>query len=138
MGGDPSHDGFRGEEANSFTIVTYQFTYKVKWVCIYYKTAVSHVHWTHRLIKITDRTLDVIFSRFGWNASKITLRQKPRGVSRSRRRTGSLCLVIQRRLSETHQAFCLRVIANKFHPNLEKRTPISVLSVVLINLWLNN
>ena len=50
----------------------------------------------HRLIKITDRTLDVVFSRFGWNFFTITLRQKPRGVSRSRRRTGSFCLEILR------------------------------------------
>ena len=35
----------------------------------------------HRFSKITDRTLDVVFSRFGWNSLTITLRQKPRGVS---------------------------------------------------------
>ena len=37
----------------------------------------------HRLIKITDRTLNV-FSRFQWNSFTTTLRQKPREVSRIR------------------------------------------------------
>ena len=44
----------------------------------------------HRLIKITDRTLDVVFSRFMCIPFIFTLRQKPKGVARSRRRTGSL------------------------------------------------
>jgi len=44
----------------------------------------------HRLIKITDRTLDVVFSRFMCIPFTFTLRQKPKGVTRSRRRTGSL------------------------------------------------
>ena len=104
----------------------------------------------HRLIKITDRTLNVVFSSFGWNSFTITLRQKPREVSRSLRRTGSLCPVILRRLRrtgslcpvilrrlrETSQGFCLRVILNDFYPNLEKMT-FSVLSVIFINLWIN-
>ena len=78
----------------------------------------------HRLIIITDRTLDVVFSKFGLNSFTITLRQKPRGVSRSRRRTGSLCQVI---------LVLYGVIMNEFHPNLKKTTS-SVLSVILINL----
>jgi len=80
-----------------------------------------------------DRTLDVIFSTFGWNSFTITPWQKPRGVSRSRRRTGSLWLVILRRLRETSLGFCLRVIVNDFHSNLEKTTS-RVLSVIIINL----
>ena len=58
--------------------------------------------------------------------------KKPRVVSRSRCRTGSLCLVILRRLCETFLGFCLRVIVNEFHPNLQKTTS-SVLSEILIN-----
>ena len=38
-------------------------------------------------------------------------------------------------LRETPLGFCLRVIVNEFHPNLEKTTS-SVLSVILINLCL--
>ena len=81
----------------------------------------------HRLIKITDVKFDVVFS--------ITRKQKPREVGRSRWRTGSLCLVILRRLRETPLSFCLRVIFNEFHSNLEKTTSI-VLSIILIILWL--
>ena len=36
----------------------------------------------HRLIKITDRTLDVVFSRFRGFSFTITLSQKPKGVPR--------------------------------------------------------
>ena len=61
----------------------------------------------------------------------LDVRQKPRGVSRSRL-TGSLCLVVLRRLRETPVGFCPWVIVNEFHPNLEKTTS-SVLSVILIN-----
>ena len=46
----------------------------------------------YRLIKITDSTLDVVFSRFMCVSFTITLKLKPKGVTRSRRRTGSLCL----------------------------------------------
>ena len=82
----------------------------------------------HRLIKIIDRTLDVVFSRFGRNSFTITLRQ-------SRRRTGSLYLVIIHRLRETPLGFYQRVIVNEFHPNLEKTTSsVSVLYIILINL----
>jgi len=81
-----------------------------------------------RLIKMINRTMDVVFTRSGWNSFIITLRQKPRGVSRSRRRTSSLCL------RETPLGFWLRVNVNEFHPNPEKTTS-SVLSVILINLW---
>ena len=68
------------------------------------------------------------------NITILHLRQKPRGVSHSRRRTGSLCLVILQRLRETPPGFSLRVLVNEFHPNLEKTTS-SVLYVILINLW---
>ena len=37
-------------------------------------------------------------------------------------------------MRETPLGFCLMVIVNQFHPNLEKTTS-SVLSVILINLW---
>ena len=64
----------------------------------------------------------------------LKLRQKLRGVLRSR------CIItrqresVLRRLHEAAQGFCLRVIVNEFHPNLEKTTSC-VLSVLLINLW---
>ena len=75
----------------------------------------------HRLIKITDSTLCVVFSRFMCVSCTITLRQKLKGDTRSRRRTVSLSVEIQDILNETHI-------------NLEKTTS-SVLSVILINLW---
>ena len=87
---------------------------------------------THRLIKITDRTLHVVFSIFGWNSFTITLRQKPRGISRSR--ITRQREPVLRWLRETPLDFCFSVIVNKFHPNLEMTTS-SVLSVILINLW---
>ena len=37
----------------------------------------------HRLINITDGTLDVVFSRFRGFSFTISLRQKPKGVTRS-------------------------------------------------------
>ena len=46
----------------------------------------------HRLINKTDRTLDVVFSRFSGFSFTITLRQRPKGVMCM----PSLCLVIQR------------------------------------------
>ena len=44
----------------------------------------------HKLIEIKNRTLDVVFSRFISISFTITLRQRPKGVTRSRHRTGSL------------------------------------------------
>ena len=41
------------------------------------------------------------------------------------------------RLRLTPLGYCLRVIKNKTHTNLEKTTS-SVLSVILINIWLQN
>ena len=46
-----------------------------------------------KLIKITDRTLDVVFSRCMCFSVIMTLRQKPKKVMRSRRRTGSLSVL---------------------------------------------
>ena len=63
----------------------------------------------HRLIKITDRALDVVFSRFISISITITLRQKPKGAM--------LCP-----LRVTHLGCCLRVILNKKIINLEKTT----------------
>ena len=96
----------------------------------------------HRLIKIIERTLDVVFSRIMCVLLTITLKQKPKVVTPSWCRTGSLslCLVILerepvlRRLCVTPLGSYLRVIVNEFHPNLEKTTT-SVLSVIFINLW---
>ena len=79
---------------------------------------------THRLIKITDGTVDVVFSRFMCVSFTITLRQKPKEVTSIL----SLCLVIQR---VTPLDFCLRVIVNEKPLNLEKTTS-SVLSVLLL------
>ena len=89
-----------------------------------------------RLIKMINRTMDVVFTRSGWNSFIITLRQKPRGVSHCTVSVGigSRCLLSLRRLRETPLGFCLRVMVNEFHPNLEKTTT-SGLFVILINLW---
>ena len=46
----------------------------------------------HRLIRIKDRTLDVVFLRFRGFSFTIT-RQMVKGVTRSRRRTGSLSVL---------------------------------------------
>ena len=94
---------------------------------VFFITAGKH----HRLIKKTDRTLDVAFSRFEWNSFTITLRQNPRGVSRSRRRITTQRKPVLRRLRENPLGCCLWVIVNVFHPNLEKTT----FSVISINLW---
>ena len=55
-----------------------------------------------------------------------------RSFARRRRITRQRKPVL-RRLRETPLSFCLRVIVNEFHPNLEKMTS-SVQSVILINL----
>ena len=68
------------------------------------------------------------------NITILHLRQKPRGVSHSRRRSGFPCLVILSRLREAALGFCLRIIVNEFHPNHKMTTSI-VLSVILINPW---
>ena len=81
----------------------------------------------HRLIKITDNTLDADFSRFGWDSFTITLRQKPRGVSRSRRRITRQREPVLRRLRETPLGFCLRVIVNEFYPNPGRRNLVPYL-----------
>ena len=55
--------------------------------------------------------------------------QKPKGVTHSRRRTGSLCIFL-RGPRGTLWDFCLRIIVNETHINLE-RTTCSVLCIVL-------
>ena len=76
---------------------------------------------------ITDRTLDVVFSRFRGFSLTLNLRQRSKGVTRML----SLCLVIQRCLRGTHLGFCLRIFVNEKPLNLEK-TISSVQSVLLI------
>ena len=79
----------------------------------------------HRIIKITDRTLDVVFSRLRGFLFTITLRQTPKGVTRR---------ITRHRESLFYaDCFCLMVIVNLKPLNLEKTTS-SVLSVILINL----
>ena len=80
-------------------------------------------------------------SRFMCVSFKIILRQKPIEVMRigvekalsqscnSTERESVLC-----RLRVTPLGFCLRIIVNKKHINLEQ-TISSVLSVIFINLW---
>ena len=63
----------------------------------------------HRIVKITGRTPDVIFSRIGVLRSQKTLKQKPKGVTLSRRRTGFLCLF-----------FCAPFVRNSFGPLWQK------------------
>ena len=77
------------------------------------------IGFTHRLIKITDRTPGVVFSRFMCVSFTITLRQKPKGVTHSLRRT------------ELQDRDCER------NTHKSKKTTSSVLSVILINLWLH-
>ena len=62
----------------------------------------------------------------------ISLRQKPKGVTHSRRRTRQIKPVL-RRLRVTPLGFSPRVIVNITHINLEKTTS-GVLSVILINI----
>ena len=81
-----------------------------------------------------SKGLAYIITPYTITSLTITLMQKPREVSLSRRRTDSLCLVILRRLRETPLGFCLRVIVHEFHPNIAKTTS-SVLSVIFINPW---
>ena len=59
----------------------------------------------------TDRTLDVVFSRFRGFSFTITLRQRLKGVTRMRGRTGSFCLVIQCSMRVTPFGFSLRVLS---------------------------
>ena len=58
---------------------------------------VSFVTFKHRLIKKTDRTLNVVFLRFMCFSFTITLSQEPKRVTRSRRRTGSLSVELEYR-----------------------------------------
>ena len=87
----------------------------------------------HRLIKITDRTLDVVFSRFLCVSFTITWKLKPKGVTRSRRLTGFLSVLFYNDYSNFF-GLCIKVIVNETHRNIEK-TISSVPSVILINLW---
>ena len=118
-------------------IILYMLLYVVKF--FYIQIFSRFVY--HRLFKITERTLDVVFSRFISISYTITLRQNPKGVTRSRIRTDSLQNqktereLVLRRLRVTPLGFCLRVIVNDKHINL-KKTTYCVLSVILINLWL--
>ena len=97
------------------TVLSVYFTVKAKeCICV-----------NHSLIKTTDRTLDAVFSRFGFNSFTITQRSFTQSP---------LFYVILCRLRKTPLGFCLMIIVNEFHPNLEKTTS-SVLSVILINLW---
>ena len=77
----------------------------------------------------TDRTLDVVFSRFRGFSFTITLRQKHKRVPR-RQRMLSLCLVIQSCCAELLWASVSRIV-NEKPLNLEKTTS-SGLSVLLL------
>jgi len=66
------------------------------------------------------------FLDFGVFSFTITLRQKPKGVTRML----SVCIVILLGVRVTPLAFCLKVIVNEKSLNLEKTTS-SVLSVLL-------
>ena len=57
---------------------------KEKWQ--YFKQSVDGLCWQHRLTKITDRALDVVFSRFGCFSFTIIVGQKPIEVPRMQRR----------------------------------------------------
>ena len=78
-------------------------------------------------------TLDVVFSRCVWNNKNNSEAETCKGVSRSRRRISRRRESVLCRLRETPLGFCLRVILDAFHPNLEKTTS-SVLSVFWIDL----
>ena len=72
----------------------------------------------------TNRTLDVVFSRFNCFSFTITLRQKPKEVTR-------VLSCNSRSMRVTPLGFCLRIIVNEKPLNLEKKT-FSVLSVLLL------
>ena len=70
----------------------------------------------HRLITNTDRTLDVVFSRFKVFSFTVILRQKPNGVTRRQR------WITKKGESMRVTPFGLRVIVNEKTLNLEKMT----------------
>ena len=59
----------------------------------------------HRLMKIADRTLDVVLSRFIRISFIITLRQKPKGVTHSRHGADSLSVLKFYRESEFNTGY---------------------------------
>ena len=89
---------------------------------------------SHRLSKITDRTLDVVFSRFSSISFTITLRQKPKGVTRIIWVKQALSLScnsterepVLRRLRVNPVGFCFKVIVNEILLNLEKTTSTGI------------
>ena len=105
-----------------FTIIT--------WVL--QSSSYSTIWWIHSLINNTDKTLDVVFSILWWGFSFIiTLRQRPKGVTRVPR-----WITRQREsmLRVTALGFCLRVIVNENPQNLEKKCSFCV----VINLWMDS
>ena len=66
-------------------------------------SSLTGLSFNQRLIRITDKTLDVVFSRFRGFSFTITLRQKSKGVKYAH--ALSLCLVIQRGMRVTPLGF---------------------------------
>ena len=87
------------------------------------------LYFRHRLITVTDRRLDVVFSS---TPKELRVVGVEKTCSLSCNSTESEPVVL-RRLRITPLGFCLRVNLNKRHINPEKTTS-SVPSVTLINL----
>ena len=82
---------------------------------------------------MTDKTLDVVFSRFKWNSFTRTLRQEPSGVSRIRHRITRLrdaCSTSNaQKYTGLPQGYCVRVSSKS------RNSTSCVLSVILMYLW---
>ena len=80
----------------------------------------------------TDRTLGVVFSRFRcFFVHNNSEAEAKRSYAHAALNFKTKIHPVQRRMSVTPFGFCLRVIVNKKHLNLEKTTP-SVLSVLFL------
>ena len=94
----------------------------------------SLYRFSHRLSKITDSTLDVVFSRFRSISFTITLREKPNGVTRIIWVKQALSLScnsterepVLRQLRVNPVGFCFKVIVNEILLNLEKTTSTGI------------
>ena len=80
--------------------------------------------WLHILVKITYRTLDVVFLWFKGFSFTITLRRKPEGV---------ITVGVEQALSLSCNS---TQHVNEKPLNIDKMT-VSVLFFILINIWLN-
>ena len=109
----------------------------------------SKVQWrllsisNHKLIKITDRTLDVVFSRFKSFSFTLTQTQKPKEVKRNWRRTFKFSLVkalitqifILKKTDFFRNFFCLRVIEQCTQTDKVPSIYVVLKQLVIKNIW---